>query len=191
MVAGLFMTKTGKFQWPLWSGWATTLLASGLLLLFDVNTSTVAWVFILITLGLGHGAVMPPLIFSTQAMAKTEDVAYAAAMFPFLRALGYSIGVAIGGTAFQNALSRQLTNNGLPASISKDAEAFVAVLNAMPKDSSEYLQLVQVYADAFKTVWEIMIAFTALGLVFSLGVAHHSLDRKYDSRHQLNRPGRA
>lgn len=184
------MTKTGKFQWALWSGWAILLLATGLLVLLDSETSTVAWVFILITLGVGHGAAMPPLIFSTQAMAKTEDVAYAAAMYPFLRALGYTIGVAIGGTAFQNALTHRLTDASLPVSIAKDAEAYLIVLNALPRGSSEYYQLVHAYAEAFKTVWEIMIAFTALGLIFSLGVAHHSLDRKYDSRHKLKRPDR-
>lgn len=144
--------------------------------------------FILITLGIGHGAAMPPLIFTTQAMAKTEDVAYAAAMYPFLRSLGYTIGVAIGGTAFQNTLSHRLADAALPVSIAKNAEAYLTVLNALPKDSLEYHRLVYAYAEAFKTVWEIMIAFTALGRIFSLGVAHHSLDRKYDSRHKLNRP---
>lgn len=191
MVAGVFMTKTGKFQWPLWSGWTITLVSTGLLILLDVDTSTVAWVFILITLGLGHGAVMTPLIFSTQAMAKTEDVAYAAATYPFMRSLGYTVGVAIGGTAFQNTLSRRLAETGLSASISRNAEAYVAVLNAMPKDSLAYHQLVQAYADAFKTVWKIMTAFSALGLIMSLGIAHHSLDRKYNSKHQLSRQDRA
>ena len=188
MVVGALMTKSGKFQWALWTGWSILLLATGLLILLDEETSTVRWVFIFITLGIGQGAIMPPLIFSTQAMAKTEDVAYAAAMFPFLRSLGYTIGVAIGGTAVQNALSHRLADAALPVSIAKNAEAYLTVLNALPRGSLEYRQLVHAYAEAFKTVWEIMIAFTALGLIFSLGIAHHSLDRKYDSRHKLNRP---
>lgn len=128
-----------------------------------------------------------PLIFSTQAMAKTEDVAYAATMYAFLRALGFGLGVAIGGTAFQNTLFHHLTDVGLPTSIARDAEGYVAVLQAMSKDSLMYQQLVHAYSDAFKTIWEILTAISVLGLVSSLGIAHYPLDRKYDSRHRLSR----
>lgn len=165
-------------------------LSNGLLILLDNDTSTVTWVFILLILGIGHGAILMPLIFGTQAMAKTGDVAYAATMYAFLRALGYTIGVAIGGTAFQNTLSQNLANAGLPTLIAKDAESYVAVLNAMSKDSSMYHQLVQAYTASFRTVWEIMTAVSGLGLVFSLGIAHYSLDREHDSRHKLNRGDR-
>lgn len=165
-------------------------LSNGLLILLDDDTSTVTWIFILLVLGIGHGAIFMPLIFGTQAMAKTGDVAYAATMYAFLRALGYTIGVAVGGTAFQNTLSQNLADAGLPASIAKDAESYVAVLNAMPKDSSMYHQLIQAYTSSFRTVWEIMTAISGLGLVFSLGIAHYSLDREHDSRHKLNRGDR-
>lgn len=187
IIVGLVMTKSGRFRLPLWIGWLILVLSNGLLILFDVDTSTARWVFILITVGIGHGATIMPLIFSTQAMAKTEDVAYAATMYAFLRALGYSLGVAIGGTAFQNTLSHQLTDVDLPASIARDAEGYVAVLQAMSKDSLMYQQLVHAYSDAFKTIWEILTAISVLGLVLSLGIAHYSLDRKYDSRHKLSR----
>ena len=120
-------------------------------------------------------------------MAKTEDVAYSAAMYAFLRALGYSIGVAIGGTAFQNSLSKQLSNAGLPTSIATDAEAFVVTLKAMDPNSAAHKQFVQAYVGGFKVVWEAMTAFAALGLVLSLGIAHYSLDRKYASKHKIER----
>ena len=184
IIVGLLMTKTGRFRWALWGGWLLLVLSNGLLILFDENTSVPAWIFILIVLGIAHGTVLGPLIFGTQAMARTEDVAYAAAMYIFLRTLGYSMGVAIGGTAFQNTLSTRLGAAGLPLSIARNAESYVAVLDAMPKSSMEYQQLVQAYSSAFKTVWEIMTAFAALGLLLSLGVAHYSLDRKHESRHK-------
>lgn len=184
IIVGLLMTKTGRFRWALWGGWLLLVLSNGLLILFDEDTSVPAWIFILIVLGIAHGSVLGPLIFGTQAMARTEDVAYAAAMYIFLRTLGYSMGVAIGGTAFQNTLSTRLGDAGLPLSIARNAESYVAVLEKMPKASLEYQQLVQAYSSAFKTVWEIMTAFAALGLLLSLGVAHYSLDRKHESRHK-------
>ena len=187
MVVGLLMTKTGKFRPTLWFGQAMLVLSNGLLILLGVNISTIGWLFVLITLGIGHGCTLTPLIFGTQAMAKTEDVAYSAAMYAFLRALGYSIGVAIGGSAFQNSLSSRLVDAGLPTSIAVNAESYVAVLKAMAVDSPLRHQLVQVYAQAFKVVWEVMTGFAALGFLLSLGIAHYSLDRKYDSKHKVCR----
>jgi hypothetical protein len=88
---------------------------------------------------------------------------------------------------FQNTLSLRLAAAGLPAYIAIDAESYVAVLKAMPKSSIMREQAVRAYAEAFKVVWEVMKATAALGLVLSLGIAHYSLDQKYESRHQLSR----
>ena len=138
--------------------------------------------------GIGNGFTLMPLIFGTQAMAKTEDVAYAAAMYAFLRQLGFSIGVAIGGTTFQDTLYKHLVASDLPTSIAANAEGYVQVLKTMP-DSPMREAIIQAYTEAFKVVWEEMTAFAALGLVLSLGVARFSLDRKYDSRHKLGGGG--
>ena len=81
VVISVLMTKLGKFRFAMWFGWATLVLANGLLILLDTDTPIVGWVFILITLGLGHGTTLTPLLFGPQAMAKTEDVAYSAAMY--------------------------------------------------------------------------------------------------------------
>jgi hypothetical protein len=66
-----------------------------------------------------------------QAVSKVEDAGRAAAMYAFMRTLGMSIGVAIGGTAFQNAMSNKLDRLGLPESIGHNAEAFVKTLVLM------------------------------------------------------------
>ena len=75
--------------------------------------------------------------------------------------------VAIGGTAFQNTLALHLRDAGPLASIARNAEGYVAVLEQLPKASLDYKQLMQAYSSAFKMIWEIMTAFAALGLLLS------------------------
>lgn len=70
-----------------------------------------------------------------QAVSHVEDAGRAAAMYAFMRTLGMSIGVAVGGTVFQNVMKSKLDELGLPRSIAHDSEAFVKTMELMdPKD---------------------------------------------------------
>ncbi|KAI4246912.1 MAG: hypothetical protein L6R42_009760, partial [Xanthoria sp. 1 TBL-2021] len=46
VVVGILITVTGRYRWAIWAGWVLTVLGTGLLCLLDVDTSTVAWIFI-------------------------------------------------------------------------------------------------------------------------------------------------
>lgn len=179
------MTRIGRLRWALWSGWAFSCLAYGLLIILDESSSMVRWVFILIAVGIAQGLLIMPITFAVQAMAESQDVAYAAAMYTFLRAFGQSIGVAIGGTVFQNLLVRHLADRGLPTSIAKDAESFVEYLKALPVISTFRMQITHAYVLAFHGVFEVLLGIAVLGLLCSLGVAKFSLDRRNESRHIL------
>ncbi|TAQ90889.1 hypothetical protein B7494_g785 [Chlorociboria aeruginascens] len=187
MGVGIFMTRTGKFRLPLWAGWAVMCISYGLLIILDRDSSTVRWVFIFLVIGVAHGLIMMPMIFGIQAMAKTEDVAYAAAMYAFLRTFGQSIGVAIGGTVFQNLLAKRLADSGLPVEIAKTAEAYLAKLNAYPINSTFRIQVTDAYAVAFHGTFGVMLGAAALGLICSLGIASFSLDRQNESQHVLQK----
>lgn len=69
-----------------------------------------------------------------QAISSVEDAGRAAAMYAFMRTLGMSIGVAIGGTVFQNLMSAKLEDLGLPVEIAHNSEAFVAEMAVMDID---------------------------------------------------------
>ncbi|KAL9612077.1 MAG: hypothetical protein Q9167_003299 [Letrouitia subvulpina] len=187
MAVGFFMTKTGRFRWALWSGWIIMTLGNGLLILFDTHTATVKWVCIFVVLGLAHGLTLMPLIFGLQAMAETKDVAFAAAMYAFLRTFGQSVGVAIGGAVFQNLLAKHLKEANLPAAIATNAEGYVATLTNMPASDPIRLQIEQAFTLSFQGIFEVGVAISGFGLLCSLGVAHYSLDRHLGSAHLLTR----
>ncbi len=131
IVTSLITTRTGNYRWSIWSGWAITTVGCGLLLLFGEDTETPAWAGILAVFGVGNGMLLTGINVGVQAASCVEDAGRAAAMYAFMRTLGMSFGVAIGGSTFQNVMSSKLGELGLPKSIAYDAEAFVKTMSSM------------------------------------------------------------
>lgn len=185
-ITGTLISKIGRYQWAVWAGWAISTLGTGLMILLDKHTATVAWVFIFLITGTGQGLMMISLSAATQAMADTKDVAYASSMFAFMRSLGLCFGVSIGGTIFQNFLLRRLEHLGLPATIGRNAEGFAPILRGMAA-SAEKEKIVGAYAWAFQRFFATLTGIGAVGLLISLLIGRYSLDKKLDSEHVLRR----
>lgn len=186
IVVGRLMTRSGRYLWAIWLGWAITIAGTGLLILLDVHIQTYAWVLVFIVVGLGHGLILMSLNFSVQAMADSQNVAYAAAMYIFTRTFGMCIGVAIGGAVFQNGLKKQLGELHLPTYVANDAESFLASLKLLPKVSIQYQTYILAYANSFKLVFEVLTALAGLAGFSSLLIKEFTMDKKLDSEHVLH-----
>ncbi|KAL8846330.1 MAG: hypothetical protein Q9221_008570 [Calogaya cf. arnoldii] len=172
IVVGILITVTGRYRWAIWAGWVLTVLGTGLLYLLDVDTSTASWIFINLVGGLGMGMLFPSMAFAIQASQTNEDLAFAIAMFSFFRAFGQAIGVAVGGTVFQNQMKSKLLSYPALASkaeeYSKDASGLVQIIKSMQDDVVKR-NLQHAYADSLKVVWATMCGLGAVGLILSLG----------------------
>ena len=187
VIVGRLMTRTGRFRWAIWLGWVVTITGTGLLILVDVHIRTYAWILIFIVVGLGHGLILMSLNFSVQAMADTQNVAYAAAMYTFTRTFGMCLGVAVGGAVFQNQLKKHLGELQLPTTIANDAENFVTQLMALAKDSAQYQAYTLAYSNAFKVVYEVLTAIAGLAGLLSLLIKEYTMDKDLDSEHILSK----
>ena len=187
LIVGVVMDRTGSFRWTLWSGWTVMSLGNGLLILLDEHASPARWILILIVVGLGHGLILQPMVFSVQAMAQPEDAAYAAWMYAFMRTFGQSIGVAIGGTTFQNIFPHRLSDAGLPTTIAREAEGFLVQLKAMPESSEFRIKAIHAHGQAFHGVFGVMLGITVLGLLCSLGIGRYCLDKTQKTQHTLRK----
>lgn len=185
IIVGRLITRSGRYRWAIWLGWAITIASTGLLILLDVDIRVYAWVFVFVFSGLGHGLILTSLNFSVQAMADTPNVAYAAAMYTFTRTFGMCIGVAVGGAVFQNELKKQLGELHLPTEVANDAESFIANLRAFPKTSVQYHTYILAYANAFKLVFEVLTAIAGLAGILSLLIKEYTMDKELDSEHVL------
>ena len=182
LVGGL-ITRLGRFRWAIWAGWALTIGATGLLTLLDTKLKSGIWVLLFILLGLGHGLVLMSLNFCIQALADSRDVGYAAAMYTFFRTFGMGIGVAIGGTVFQNRMATHLAQLHLPVEIAKNAEAFISTFKSLPMGSTQRLAYSAAYGSSFRNVVEVLVAIAGLGGLLSMFIGHASLDKPLDSEH--------
>lgn len=142
-------------------------VASGLMCIWDVDSEIHIWVLTLLILGLGFGLLLTSITAVCQAMADTNDVSFATALYTFSRILGMCIGVAIGGAAFQNKITTAPMDRKLPAAIAEEATVFVYEVKAMPMGPKKELFL-EAYADGFKGVF---IVFTAIaGIAWLAGL---------------------
>lgn len=184
VITGIAVTITGRYRWSLWAGWVLSTFGTGILYLMDVDTPVVSWIFLNLVVGIGMGILFPAMAFAVQASTKNEDLAFAVAMFSFLRAFGQAVGVAVGGTVFQNQVRKKLLVYPLLASkaeeYSRDSSSLVQIIKQMP-EGLEKMQLRQSYADALKIVWVTMCAMSAVALILSLWTKEHDLNRPLET----------
>lgn len=189
---GAIVTRLSRYRWSVWTGWYLATLGFGLMILFDVDTSTACWVVVTLTMGFGTGMLATGLMFAIQAATPAVDQAYAVSLFTFFRAAGQCIGVAVGGTIFQNSIKYQIQNHASIApqadEWSKDATQVVEILKLMP-EGLQKVDLIQSYADALKHVWMLACALSGVGLLASLWTQHFSLDVVLDTEQGFDHRG--
>jgi uncharacterized membrane protein len=124
------------------------------------------------------------MTFSIQAAIDPKDIAFGVAFFSFFRAFGQAIGIAVGGTIFQNQIRQKILAYPLIASMadaySQDATSLVGIIGGMP-DGDAKIQLIQAYADSLKTIWIVMCALSAVAGFASIFIKGYSLDQVHQT----------
>jgi hypothetical protein len=165
ITTGILVTKTGRYRWAVWCGWDITISGLGLIIIIDVESSTVAWIFILIVAGVGLGMAFTALSCAVQASVKVEDLAIAVAMFSFFRALGQTLGVASGGMISQNRRRTDLLTypqlRSHATQYSKYATKLVDIINTIP-DGADKQDLRQAYSDSLRNIWAVSCGLAGL-----------------------------
>ncbi|KAM0557744.1 hypothetical protein ACHAO7_002061 [Fusarium culmorum] len=192
VVVGLLIAKTGTYRPFIWAGWTLVPLGMGLMMLLEKDTETYKWVLIYLTGGLGLGILYSAQAFAAQASASNSDLPFAASMYAFCRSLGQGIGVAVGGVTFQNEFRKQIeksTEFALKADEwAKDASALVQIVKKSPA-SMQLMRdtIINGYIKGLRTVWMVLTLVACVALVVSLvGVKAKSLDRKFETEHELD-----
>ncbi|KAH8664348.1 major facilitator superfamily transporter [Xylariales sp. PMI_506] len=184
VIVGGLVTRTNNYQWAIWSGWVMLTLGSGLMLMWDVDTSIAQWAVTLVILGFGHGAILNAQNFATQAMCDPGEEGAAAAMYGFLRQFGMALGVGIGGSAFQNIMSLKLKWEGLSTDIAKNSEGFIPELLAMPA-GAEKTSILDAYVFGFRGVYAVYVGIAGAALMISLLIKKYDMNKEIATEHKL------
>jgi len=196
IVISAIVSRIGRFRWAIWTGWIISCVGCGLFELFDEGTPTPVWAVILAVFGVGQGMLLTSINVGIQAISRVEDAGRAAAMYAFMRTLGMSIGVTIGGTAFQNVMASKLRELGLPEDIANNSEAYVKIMRAMDPTDPVRISVMQACrslpfpaankctrtnpsADVkgFHGVYWIVTASACAAFICSLFIKRHSMDK--------------
>jgi hypothetical protein len=98
-----------------------------------------------------------------------------------------TIGVAIGGTVFQNLMAQKLQEFSLPTEIEKNAEAYIAILKTMAPTDPTRIAIIEAYVHGFKAVFRVLTGITGFGLLASLLIKHHDMNKVLKSNYRLSR----
>lgn len=180
-VVSSLISRYGKFRWAIWTGYTISTLGTGLMIMWDDKTSTAVWAVCECLFGLGIGMVLSSVNFSIQAAVDPKDSGQAAAMYAFIRSIGMALGVALGGTVFQNTMKSKLQDLGVQdaAEIARQAEGFVRQLEKLSTVGAEGITrraIMSGYVHGFRGVWIVMTALSGAGLLVSLLIKSGSLD---------------
>jgi MFS family permease len=95
IIVSILTTRLGRFRWAIWSGWAVSILACGLMLLYNLHTRLAVYSVIMAIFGLGSGMVLTSTNVGIQAISKEEDAGMAGCMYAFFRSVGMPLGVTV------------------------------------------------------------------------------------------------
>jgi MFS family permease len=186
VAVSLLITYFGRFRWAIWSGWILTTIGTGLLILLGETLKTSVWVAISVVFGIGNGMVLSAVNFGIQSMVRNEDAGRAASMYAFMRSLGMTIGVATGGTVFQNVMTRKISELGLPENIARQAEGYIAVLKTLAESDPIRIKATQAYVYGFKGVFVVLTGISSMALFASCFIRRHSMDDIGHSNYELS-----
>lgn len=101
-----------------------------------------------------------------------------------------TIGVAVGGSVYQNLMKHKLRIHNLPVEIAENAEGFIRQLREMPENKMK-ADIIDAYVYGFKGVFIVLTAVIGAAFVANLFIQEYSLDQILDSQHVLKRKEKA
>ncbi|HET7140925.1 MAG TPA: MDR family MFS transporter [Candidatus Limnocylindria bacterium] len=118
IASGYFISRTGKYKWLVVASMAV--LSVGLLLMTNLRAETelpAIWLWMIIA-GVGLGPTMAAFTIVVQNAVPIHQLGVATSDLTFFRQVGGTVGLAIAGTLFNNALTaeipKQLAASGVP-----------------------------------------------------------------------------
>jgi hypothetical protein len=189
IVAGGIMSKTGKYKPLHWAGFGIIAIGTGLLSTLNASSSKVAWAFFEIITAFGLGIVLTTLLPAIQSSLEEVDQAKITAIFSFMRSFGFVWGITIPALIFNNQFDSYLYRISDPqvAQTLSHGQAYSLVNDGFIQAlaPSVRAEVVSVYVDSLKAVWEGAVAFALLGFVVVFAEKHYHLRDELETEYGL------
>ncbi|THV06972.1 MFS general substrate transporter [Dendrothele bispora CBS 962.96] len=108
-IAGLTVSRTGRYRAIVYIGFAVLSIASGCISTFSENSSRAAMVVLMLLCGCGSGMTMQTTTVAAQASVARKDMSVVTAVRNFLRMLGGAVSLPVASSLVNNALRSSMT----------------------------------------------------------------------------------
>jgi hypothetical protein len=186
-ITGVIMALLLRFRPAVWLGWIIISIACGLFTQLSSETTTATRIIYFGLLGLGGGILFPALQLCVQVGQQDEDVAIATSTFVFIRSLGQTFGVVLGGAVFQNQWNKNLADLIVRYNIptiyqipSSQAVYAVLELRYLPPAILELAKTL--YSGSLRAVWICFVPLGVIGFIASLFARNISLNKELKSK---------
>ena len=177
VACGVLIHRFGRFQEIMWVGALCLCLGFGLFISFNIHTSTFQIVAYQLVGGLGSGFLFETPIIAIQSQVKPEDMATATSTLCFIRNIGITVSVIIGGSFFQSSMDKQkgyLEAVGLPHELVLKYSGGNILANILSirdlQDQTWKAAVKNAVCLAMRNVWILFTAVAFAGFVASLFV---------------------
>ncbi|EEA23259.1 hypothetical protein TMatcc_002117 [Talaromyces marneffei ATCC 18224] len=170
IIAGVLLQRVGRYKPIHFIGFGAMAVSFGLFSLLDENSSTAAWVLFQMLMAIGLGLIVPTLLPMVQAELTDADTGSVTGAWTFLRSFGMTWGVTIPSTIFNYWTSHLSTRIQDPSVVSllTGGQAYEHATKDFVDSIADPIiraQVISIFSDSLKKMWQIGIAFVALGFL--------------------------
>ncbi|EGR47577.1 uncharacterized protein TRIREDRAFT_108893 [Trichoderma reesei QM6a] len=183
-LTGVFIKKTGNYKIPIVSGLTIMTLGFGLFIDLGAKANWAKIIIFQIIAGIGVGPNFQSPLIALQTNVEPRDIGAATASFQFLRQLGTSTSVVIGGVIFDNEMQKQqaqLIRELGPDLASKlsgsEAASSVFLVASLKGHQREVAQTA--YWNAMQKMFIAYTCFVFVGLLISFFVKQKTLSKQH------------
>ncbi|EPE24250.1 MFS general substrate transporter [Glarea lozoyensis ATCC 20868] len=181
----MMVSVIGGYVWILRFAWVVLTVGTGLLALFNADSSSSMRLGVPILWGTGVALLRLNMLPMQASVKGVDDTGAAIGLLMTIRMFGGLIGLTIASTIFNSVFSNsisstagQLTGPLAPLSDASNAVAFILELRVVDISTEALRRILGVYLTSFRAIFFAMTAFSGLGLVTSMFVDEIDLSKK-------------
>ncbi|KAE9390123.1 MFS general substrate transporter [Gymnopus androsaceus JB14] len=180
IVAGIWVSHTGKYRLIVYCGFALFAIGCGCISTFTAQTNRAVMVVLMLLAGLGGGATMQTTTVAAQASVSRRDMAVVSAVRNFLRILGGALALPASAALLNNAMRKSMESLSLSsttiASVIDDPSLLLSTSSStgigISASQASYI-LSNGYNKGFKDVFYLNASLSTLAFVAAVVMIRH------------------
>ncbi|QPC75192.1 hypothetical protein HYE68_005944 [Fusarium pseudograminearum] len=181
---GIYIKKTGQYKLAIVMGFFVTVIGFGLFIDLEPRANWVKIIIFQIVAGIGIGPNFQAPLIAIQTNVEPRDIGSATSCFSFIRQLGTSISVVVGGVIFNNEMEKQypkLEEELGPSLASRlsgaNAAGSVELVGSLTGEDGRVAKTA--FWHSLRTMYIVYTCFAGLSLVISLMIKQVNLSKEH------------